>query len=482
MAKLNIVFMASEASPLAKTGGLADVAGALPQALQALGHKVTVIMPFYRRILLQNGIETKPLPQQVEVMIDGVHRCCPLHQASIRGLKFILVEQNDLFDRDALYGPPGGAYEDNLLRYVLFNRVALEAAADMRKVDIIHCHDWQTGLVPLLLKTQYQHHPAIAGAKTVFTIHNLAYQGVFPADGLSRFAIPSHHFHPDGFEFFGQINCMKAGILMADAVTTVSNTYAQEILTAEYGCQIEGFLAHHVDKLSGIVNGLDVENWDPETDPEITRHYSFGRLAGKRSCKQALQEACELQVQADAPLLATISRLADQKGLDLAIEVIPRWLARGYQVVVLGSGDPWLEQQLQTLADAHPEQMHFFRGFNESLARQIYAGSDMFIMPSRFEPCGLGQLMAMRYGSVPVVRATGGLKDTVTDYQLDAKQATGFHFTHADSESLDAAVETAVGVYRQESTWSRMVSRAMRRDSSWQASAQAYIELYNRLA
>lgn len=482
MAKLNIVFIASEATPLAKTGGLADVAGSLPRALQQLGHRLTVILPFYRRHLAANNIETTPLNQSVEIWADGAQRSCPLHQAIVDGLHFILVEQDDLYDRDGLYGPAGSAYEDNLLRFLLFDRVALEAVDLLDgPVDILHCHDWQTGMIPILLKTQYQHRPAIAQAKTVYTIHNLAYQGVFDADWIHRLGIPSHYFHPEGYEFHGMINCMKAAIESAHAITTVSPSYAEEIMTVEYGCELDGFLLNHGDRISGIVNGLAVEDWNPATDPVIERNYAAGKTAGKKQCKQALQQACGLNESANTPLLVLISRLAEQKGIDLLLANAESWLQRGYQLAILGSGHAHEEQALTRLAEANPESMYFHCGFNEQLARRIYAGGDIFLMPSRFEPCGLGQLMAMRYGTVPVVRATGGLIDTVIDYATSKTTATGVHFIDATPVAFDVAVEQAVKLYQTPTVWSRIRNNALRRDSSWHASAQAYAALYHSL-
>jgi len=482
MAQLNIVFIASEATPLAKTGGLADVAGSLPLALQSLGHQVTVIMPFYRQHLSKNNIPTTPLNTNIEMWVDGFQRQCPLHEAVVDNLRFILVEQDDLFDREGLYGPAGGAYEDNLLRYTLFDRVALEAIAKMDSpVDIIHCHDWQTGMVPLLKKTQYIHHPNLTRAKTVYTIHNLAYQGVFPPEWIHRLGLPSQYFHMDGYEFHDQINCMKAGIEAAHALTTVSPTYAEEIMTPEYGCALEGFLQHHADKLSGIVNGLDLDAWNPQTDAAIHSNFGAGKTAGKKACKKALQSQTGLTVDAKVPLLTLISRLAEQKGIDLLLANIQAWLDRGYQLAILGSGDADSEIALTALAAANPTQMYFYQGFSEKVAREIYAAGDMFLMPSRFEPCGLGQLMAMRYGNVPIVRATGGLKDTVVDYNQDNKQGTGFHFEDATAQAFDVAVEQAVAVFQKSATWSRIRSRALKRDSSWQASAEAYVQLYTEL-
>ncbi|WP_038246901.1 glycogen synthase GlgA [Ghiorsea bivora] len=482
MGQLNIVFIASEATPLAKTGGLADVAGSLPLALQSLGHQVTVILPFYRQHLNQNNVATQPLNISIEMWVDGFQRQCPLHETVVDKLRFILVEQDDLFDREGIYGLAGGAYEDNLLRFTLFDRVALEAIAKMdAPVDIIHCHDWQTGMVPLLKKTQYIHHPNLSRAKTVYTIHNLAYQGIFPPEWIHRLGLPSQYFHMDGYEFHGQINCMKAGIEAAHALTTVSPTYAKEIMTPEYGCQLEGFLQHHADKLSGIVNGLDLDAWNPQTDTVIYSNFGAGKITGKKACKKALQSQTGLTVDAKVPLLTLISRLAEQKGIDLLLTNIQTWLDRGYQLAILGSGDTGSEAALTALAAANPTQMYFYQGFSESVAREIYAAGDMFLMPSRFEPCGLGQLMAMRYGNIPIVRATGGLKDTVVDYNQNAKQGTGFHFEDATPQAFDVAVEQAVAVFQKPATWARIRSRALKRDSSWQASAEAYVQLYTEL-
>lgn len=480
MKKLHIIFIASEAAPLAKTGGLADVTGALPQALRNLGHDVTVIMPFYRLIIEKSGIQPKATGDIIEMWTDGIQRHCPLHETTVDGLNFLLIEQGDLYAREGIYGPPGGAYEDNLLRYVLFNRVALEAAALLKtNIDIIHCHDWQTGMVPLLLKTQYQHHSNIAHAKTVFTIHNLAYQGVFPADWISRLGLPSHHFNSEGFEFHHQINCMKAGIHMADTITTVSPTYAKEILTPEYGCELEGFLQHHSNRLTGIVNGIDMEQLNPLTDSNLPANYAAGKIAGKKKCKKNLQASCKLAVSDSTPLLTLISRLADQKGIDLLLANAKKWLQRGYQLAILGSGDPHNEYQLTELAKSHPSQMYFHCGFDVALASQIYAAGDIFLMPSRFEPCGLGQLMAMRYGNIPVARSTGGLSDTITSYPK--KGATGFHFIEATPEAFDIALEEAIAIYRQPRKWSTIRTQALKRDSSWDASAQTYSTLYEQI-
>ena len=478
MSRLNIVFAASEAVPFAKTGGLADVVSGLAAALVRLGHEVTVVMPYYRRFVDASGASVQPLHQAVSIWMDGTERVAPLHETHAGAVRFILVEQDDFYDREGLYGPPGGAWEDNLPRFLFFNRVAFEAMRSMpRPVDILHCHDWQTGLMPLLLATQYRHHPNLASTRSVFTIHNLAYQGVFPAEWIARLGLPPHAFHMDGYEFYGQINCMKAGIAACDALTTVSPTYAREILTPEYGCGLQGFLVRHAGKLTGILNGLD-ESWNPATDTAIAARYAPGRMAGKAKCREALRTELGLAPEGHAPLLVMVSRLVEQKGVDLLLDCAPAWLARGWQLAVLGSGEPVWESMLSRLATARPKQMFFFRGFNEPLARRFYAGGDIFLMPSRFEPCGLSQLIAMRYGTVPVVRATGGLADTVVSYTRSRATGTGFSFTDPVPDAFDAATRKAVATWRRPAAWRRIRARAMRYDSSWNASARRYVEIY----
>ena len=479
---MNVVFIASEANPLAKTGGLADVAGALPQALLNQNHTLTVIMPYYRPQVDAASLSIKRTSQAIAIWADGIKRVCPIHETKINGVRFLLVEQDDLYQRDGLYGPSGGAYHDNLLRFVLFNRVALELAAQFDlDVDIMHCHDWQTGMVPLLLQSQYRHLPRLFFTKTVFTIHNLAYQGIFPPEWMARLGIPSNHFHADGIEFYGQLNCMKAGIMMSDAITTVSETYAQEILTPEYGCGLNGYLSQFKSKLSGIVNGIDTNDWNPEKDTLIPAKFHSRNITGKAICKQALQMSCGLSPSTKTPLLTLISRLAEQKGIDLILANIERWMQCGYQLAVLGSGDIEMEQAFASLAQTHPKQMYFSNGFNEPLAHKIYAGGDMFLMPSRFEPCGLGQLIAMRYGNVPIVRATGGLCDTVTNYMTSKADATGFHFSDLTPQSLSNAVDQATKLYQQPRIWARIRKNALNKDSSWDQSAKLYSQLYSEL-
>ncbi|MBF0282710.1 MAG: glycogen synthase GlgA [Zetaproteobacteria bacterium] len=480
MSSLTIVFASSEATPIAKTGGLADIAGALPQALRKMGHELFIFMPFYKHHVEKSEIVTTQLQLKVEIFMDHQVFECPIHLAIIENVHYYLVEYNPYFDRDGLYGPPGGAYDDNISRFTLFNRATLETLRQLRiPVDIIHCHDWQTAMIPMMIDYQYQHVPTLAHAKTVYTIHNLAYQGVFGKEWITRLGLPEAPFHLEGYEFHHQINCMKAGIYSADAITTVSQTYAQEILTAEYGCELDGFLIEHRDKLLGIVNGLMIEEWNPETDTVIEAPYSAENLLGKSQCKRALQTLCGWKPNSDVPILTAITRLADQKGVDLILAAAIPLLERGCQMVIVGSGDPYLEHALHQLCHSHASQVYFYQGFNEDFARMAYAGGDIFLMPSRFEPCGLGQLMAMRYGTIPVARATGGLKDTIINHQFNPEQSTGFLFDHANVDDFLHSAHIAVTTwYAEKELWHRMTQRAMLRDSSWSASAQLYKQLY----
>ncbi len=479
MSKPTIIFVASEAMPLAKTGGLADVTGSLPHALLELGHQIAVIIPYYRRLIDHAGYSIESCQLSLSIKIDNHLRTVPLHQINLHGVQYILVEQDDLYDRDGLYGPPGTDWPDNLLRYLLFCRAVLQGTAELfDHVDIFHCHDWQTGMLPLLLRKQYQHLPQISRAHCVYTIHNLAYQGLFGAQWIPRLGLPPEAFQPEGYEFFGQINCMKAGIAATDVITTVSATYAEEIVRPQYGCGLEGFLSQRQDRISGIVNGLDLETWNPATDKFLIKNFNAEQPQGKTLCKAALQRECGFKLTRTSPLLAVVSRLAEQKGISMLIDSLPKWLKTGCQIVILGSGNPDYEDQLRTIAELHPQQLHFTSGFNDPLAHRIYAGSDLFIMPSIFEPCGLGQLIAMRYGSIPVVRRTGGLADTVIDPAESAPTATGFLFDQADAEALQQCLERALTCYHLDDTWKSMVFNAMHRDSSWNVSAAQYEKIY----
>jgi len=475
---MNIVFVASEAAPLAKTGGLADVVGSLPIALQSgKNNQVHLVMPYYKQHISSDGVT---LWETLELWIDGQTRHISLYQKECQHMHVILVEADDLYDRPDLYGPPDGAYFDNPLRYMLLVRAALEAGCRLdSRVDIFHCHDWQSALLPMLLKKQYAFRAEIAHAKCVYTIHNLAYQGICSAEWLDRLHIPRDDFHPEGFEFYGQVNWMKAGIMYADLVTTVSPTYAQEITTPAFGQQLDGFLRHYSYKLRGILNGLDLEEWNPATDTYLPHFFKIGAMKGKKANKKALQQELGLTQQENTPLLTLVSRLAEQKGITLILENIQHWIDQGYQLAVLGSGITHYETIFQTFANRYPDQVHFHAGFSNALAHRMYAAGDFFLMPSSFEPCGLGQLIAMRYGNAPIVMNTGGLTDTVID--AHDTHGTGFVFYHHTPESLHEATKRAVQAWQKKVTFSRLRARAMRRDASWGAAASTYLELYQGL-
>jgi starch synthase len=473
---MEILFVSSEVAPWSKTGGLGDVAGALPRALAARGHAVSVVSPRYGSIdARQAGFVRK----------EGVVRVRGEATAAWvkKGKPTVwLLEHERLFgSRRGLYGEGGHDYGDNAERFAFLCRaaLALPGATGMRP-RIVHGNDWQTGLVPFLLRHEHAQDPNLAGARTVFTIHNLAYQGVFPKGVVPHLGLPWDVFRYEAMEFHDQLNFMKAGLVFADALTTVSPTYAREIRTPEGGHSLDSLLRHRARDLHGILNGIDVEAWSPATDPNLPARYSARALSGKGRCKAALQRELGLPVRAEVPLAAVVSRLAEQKGIDLLVAAIPELLARDAQLVVLGSGERILEEALARAASGRPDRMAVRLGFDEALAHRIEAGADLFLMPSRFEPCGLNQLYSLRYGTVPVVRAVGGLEDTVEDYDGWA-HGTGFKFRDYHPAALLLAVRRALDVHRDRRAWRGLVSRGMAQDFSWDRSAASYEQLYRGL-
>lgn len=503
--KLRVLYAASEVAGLAKTGGLADVSASLPRALAQRGLEVAVIMPFYRACR-NAGLKLEPIATALRVamgnkLVEGRLWKTTLPNSTV---PLYLVEQKNYFDRDdpalgcGLYQftrPDGEKidYPDNSQRYVFFNRAILEALplADFWP-DVIHVNDWQTGLVPVYLKENYQkmskptHRVRYEKIHTVFTIHNLAYQGVFWHHDWPLLGLPWRLFHFEHLEFHGRINFMKAGIVHADALTTVSPTYAREIQTVYYGCGLQGVLLSRSNKLSGIVNGIDADEWNPAADPHIARNYDAGSVGpGKAACKLALQSKSGLTPDAKAPLLGVVSRLASQKGLDLIVELAPKLVDMGAQLVLLGSGEAKYHDDFRDLAKAHPKNISATFAYDEARAHQIEAGSDFFLMPSQYEPCGLNQLYSLRYGTLPIVRSTGGLSDTVVDatpQALAAGKATGFAFVPFMSAALMEAIERGVTMYRDEpETYRRIQATGMQQDWSWNRSAAEYHEVYQNL-
>ena len=472
---LRILMLAAEIVPFAKVGGLADVVGALPKALQDLGHDVRLVMPRYgqvnpERFQLTTVIET------MTVKISQYSEQVRIMQGSIGdGIPVYMVDAPRYFDRENIYG-----YIDDGERFILFCRAALEA---MRlfdwSPDIIHCNDWQTGIVPNWMHTIYHEDPFFSDAATVYTIHNLAYQGIFGYRILEVAGVAAGGFlYPQIVELANVVDIMARGIHFADAITTVSERYAQEILTPTFGEKLDPLLRTRKDRLFGVLNGIDYLEMNPATDRYIRSQFDNTSLEKRAENKQGLQERAHLPVRPDVPLLAMISRLADQKGFDLISQISQPLLAQGVQLVVLGIGDQHYHEMFQNLAVRYPQQVAIFLTFNSELAQSIYAGSDMFLMPSRFEPCGLGQLIAMRYGSVPIVRSVGGLADTVREYDPRSGQGNGFTFDNYDPWELFAAIVRALELFRFKDVWRTLQQRGMEADHSWHASALRYVDIY----
>jgi starch synthase len=463
-------------TPFAKTGGLADVVGALPGALAELGHEVMCCLPFYR-CAREAASDARPVGLTFQIPVGDRTASGEVWECrSAQGVRVLFVRRDEYYDRAELYQADGRDYEDNAERFLFFSKAVAELAGLAPfQPDVVHCHDWQTGFVPALMSYRRQ------VCRTVFTIHNIAYQGSFPASDFALTNLPGTFFTPDGLEFYGRMNLLKAGIVFADAVTTVSKRYAKEILTPEFGAGLDPVLKTRQDDLTGIINGADYRTWDPATDAALKRNYSLADISGKQDCRQDLAERLGLDAASRAPIAGFISRLAEQKGVDLLVAAMDDLFALGVRLAVLGRGDSGFEQALAAFAKKRPGQVAFVPGHNEELAHQIQAGADMFLVPSRFEPCGLTQMYALKYGTIPVVRATGGLDDTVTQFDPQTGEGTGFKFAEYSPAALIGAVRQAVAVFRQPKRWRRLMENAMACDFSWLASARQYERLYTTL-
>jgi starch synthase len=471
--------VASEAHPFAKTGGLAEVVAALPAALTRLGHHVTLIVPRYRGVAT-DGWNARPFHVQLgergvggqfldRVLPDGVHA--------------VLVDVPELFDRPGLYGTDGVDFPDNAFRFALLARAALEFARMVgQRYSVIHAHDWQTGLVPVFQKMLFTDDPVVGGVPSVFTIHNLAFQGVFPSHTLPTLGLGWNVFNPDALEYWGNLSFLKGGVNFSERITTVSPTYAREIITPEFGFGFEGVLARRAADLVGIVNGIDVERWNPASDAYVPASYNAEQLEGKRNAKRALLKHVGLPDDEEAlarPVIGLISRLTDQKGFDLIGAAAMDLMAFDATWVMLGSGERHYEDMWGALACALPGRVSSTIGFDERLAHLIEAGADMFLMPSRFEPCGLNQLYSLRYGTVPIVRATGGLEDTVTDAEKPG--GNGVKFLHYTRDGLVWAVRRALDLYKDKTRWTGLQRAGMAVDASWDVSAREYVKVYKGL-
>lgn len=479
-----ILFLSSEVFPYAKTGGLADVAGALPGALRRLGTDVRVALPLYRSVR-SGGFELHPLLERVDVPLGGMNLPAAVWETRTEeGVPVYLVDREDLYDRPNLYGTPMGDYYDNLERFSFFCHAVLRTLEAISfRPKIVHCNDWQTGLVPALLAGPYSRSSLLGGVPSVFTIHNLGYQGIFPPQKLSVTGLPAaEFFHPEGVEFWGNLSLLKAGIVYSHATTTVSPTYAREIQTPEFGLGMEGILRHRSSALHGILNGVDYRLWDPSTDPHLPENYFPGKMSGKKTCKEALIREVGLDPDLiQRPLLGMTTRLAAQKGLDLVTAVLEEILAMDVGLVVLGSGEEHYQRALLEASRAHPQRLAVRIGFDEPQAHRIMAGVDVFLIPSRYEPCGLTQMYAFKYGTVPLVKATGGLEDTVRHYDPRTGQGNGFKFGPHEPKAFLECLREAVGLYGNPEQWRKLVLNGMKEDFSWDRSAKQYLQLYDSL-
>jgi len=472
---LRILFVASEGLPFSKTGGLADVIEALPKELVEAGHEVAVVLPRYRGTKAGPPLMpslTVPVGPQLRfpAILDGGALC---------GVRYFFLDDPSYFDRDGLYGNAGGDYPDNAERYSEFCRAAIEVAKHIWIPDVIHCHDWQTALVPVLLRSSYGDDPAVKDIPVVFTIHNMGYHGHFRKSALARAGISEEIYNRGGIEFYGDVNFLKAGIVYSDYLTTVSKKYAEEIRTAEFGFGLEGVVNSRGDRLVGILNGVDYAAWNPEKDKIIAAKFSVKDLSGKQVCKQDLLQTFELPAEhAGRPLIGIVSRFVDQKGFDLIAERAHELMKEDLVLVILGTGEQKYEDLFRALAAAYPGRVGLRIAYDNAIAHKIEAGADMFLMPSRYEPCGLNQIYSLKYGTVPIVRATGGLDDTIESFDLEHGTGTGFKFAEYSSDALLWAVRQALHHYVDERIWKRIQLNGMEKDFSWKRPAAEYAKLY----
>ena len=476
---MHVAFAASEGVPFSKTGGLADVVGALPRALSALGHQVSVYLPRYRQTKLPDGAT---VVRSITVPFDDKYRFASVVTGGTQsGVRFYFVDYPPYFDRDALYGTAAGDYPDNAERFALFSRAVLEASKILGVPHVFHCHDWQSALLPVLLRTVYLEDPAFRDAAIVFTIHNMGYQGLFPPETLPLLMLPWDLFTMSRMEFFGQVNFLKGALTYSDYVTTVSRKYSQEIQTAEYGFGLEGVLRDRASTVSGILNGVDYDEWSPATDKFTVAKFSPEDLSGKAKCKQDLLATFGMpKADLKLPVIGIVSRFAAQKGFDLISQIMDRLAREEMTVVALGTGDKPYEEMFVRLNKQFPNKIAVKVAYDNAIAHKIEAGSDMFLMPSRYEPCGLNQIYSLKYGTVPVVRATGGLDDTIEPWDARSGKGTGFKFNEYNGESLLLTIKQALVAFRDQTSWQVLMRNGMNKDFSWNASAREYAKVYER--
>jgi starch synthase len=477
---MKLAMISPEIVPFAKTGGLADVVGTLSTALGSIGHELTLIMPGYRTVL-QGGFALEETGMHLSLPLGGrQEEAAVLRAVSDANLSVFCIRADRYFDRDFLYGTAAEDYPDNAERFVFFCRAALEILR-RQPVEVLHCHDWQSAPAIIFLKSQPERYAPLREAKTVFTVHNLGFQGIFPPAYWPLLDLDWSWFTPRHLEFYGNINFLKGALLFADKITTVSPSYAREILEPDQGFGLEGVLREREHDIVGILNGVDYSQWNPQNDRYIAKTYGANNLAAKQTCKRSLQRSLALPQRSELPLIGMISRLTSQKGLDLVEAILDELMGLDLQMAVLGSGEARYETLFTAAAARYPHKIAARIGFDEPLAHQIEAGADFFLMPSHYEPCGLNQMFSLKYGTIPIVRAVGGLKDTVEDYDEAHRSGTGFVFAPYEPEALMAAIHRALQTFRNKRAWTALRRRAMAKDFSWGRSARLYADVYSKL-
>ncbi|MGB6745580.1 MAG: glycogen synthase GlgA [Terracidiphilus sp.] len=481
---MHIVMAASECVPFAKTGGLADVVGALPRELVKLGHKVSVYLPLYARVRPLIADEQTTAVESITIPFRYYNRFVGIVDGGTRdGVQFYFVDCPELFDRPDLYGPAGGDYTDNAERFALFCRAVLEAAKQLGVPDIFHVHDWEAALIPVYLRTVYETDPALRHAGVVLTIHNAAYQGMFPPVTTEQLLFPWDVFTMDKVEEYDHFNFLKGGVVFSDMLTTVSKRYAEEIQTTEFGERLEGVLHLRAASLRGILNGVDYAQWDPAADGNLAAHYTPKDLAGKRVCRADLLHAFGLETVAEStPVIGIVSRFVTQKGFDIVSHISEELAGRNVAIVALGSGEPIYENFFRDWAFRHPANVAVRVGYDDALSHKIEAGADMFLMPSRYEPCGLNQIYSLKYGTVPVVRATGGLDDTIEEWDAVKGTGTGFKFDGYEPLDLLAEIDRALLAFSDKKGWTRLMRNGMARNYAWAGPALEYAAAYEEVA
>jgi starch synthase len=478
---MRILIVSPEANPFASSGALAEAIYGLSKALSQSGHQVTVVLPFYRQVK-DASVKVNPVGKSLSIPLSFKTLTAEIYWARITPeLNFYFIGQDSLYDRDGLYGTPFGDYQDNAERFIFFSRAVPELLIALElEFDICNCHEWQTGLVPVYFRTLYQNSPFCKNLPTVYTVHNVGYQGIFWHYDMALTGLGWEYFTPQLLEFYGKINLEKGGLISADIITTVSRQYRQEILTPEFGFGLEGVLQDRAADLFGILNGVDYEHWDPAHDKFLTASYDAKNPGGKQACKQDLINHFGLKISLEQPLLGMTTRLNERKGLDLVQAIIPQMVEANIGFVLHGTGEERYQYAFSELRDHHPDLVGVEIGYSPELAHKIIAGTDIFLMPSRYEPCGLDQLYCLRYGTIPVVRAVGGLEETIVEYDPASGQGTGFKFMRFDAEEFLAAIKRALSLFNQPAAWEQVRQQAMTQEFSWPHAAAQYVEIYEK--